>query len=246
MICTTLKTKNNHVPSQIPNLYVDLYAEMSTQQNGSLNTADSSLTRSVWTFGGLATTAATNGARPTYLTNPPRVTNNSRTAVAGTAMPSLGILNFGVFSRPSANWYDMTIFGVINVNAISHPGGAFMTQSNYSVWVCAGSNLPVLTDTTSALLSDTTTTGLHVVTIQQNGSANFSVRIDNGTTLSRGQRLFFGDVQFGVGRYNSSTLYSTSPNSFRRLIAYRGVLSTDEIIRVRNYLSAVYGTPTYA
>lgn len=245
MISTSLKNQNNYIPSQIPDLYVDLYAEMSTQQDGSLVNANF---QGVWAFGGLATTAATNGARPTYLTNPPRVTNNARTAVAGTAMPSLGVVNFLNNAAPFFNQYDFTIFGVINVNATSHPGGAFMTlrDSSNSVWVCAGSNLPVLTNSTSALLSDTITTGLHVVTIQQNGGANFSFRIDNRTTLSYGQRLFTGDVQFGVGKYNSSTLYSTLPNSFRRLIAYRRALSTDEIIRVRNYLSAVYGTLAYA
>jgi hypothetical protein len=244
MISTSLKNQNNYIPSRIPDLSLDLYAEMSRQLDGSLVNANF---QGVWAFGGLATTAATNQARPTYRANPPSVINNSRTAVAGTAMPSLGVVNFLNNAAPFHNQYDFTIFGVINVNATSHPGGAFMTllNSSNSVWVCAGSNLPVLTNSTSALLSDTITTGLHVVTIQQNG-ANFSFRSDNSTTLSYGQRLFLGDVQFGVGRYNSSTLYSTLPNNFRRLIAYRRTLSTDEIIRVRNYLSAVYGTPTYA
>lgn len=250
MISTSLKNQNNYVPSQISNLHFDLYAQMSTLLNGSLVDDTVALSQQISTFGGLAVTVATNGNRPTYLRNPSRVTNFARTATSPTVMPSLGVVNFINTAAPIANWYDFTMFGVINVNATSHPGGAFMTarDANPSVWLCAGSNLPILTTNTSVLLSDTITTGLHVVTIQQSGSqfgTSFSIRFDNRTTLLT-TRQFTGDIQFGVGRYNSSTLYSTLPNNFRRLIGYRRALSTNEIIRVRNYLSQVYGTLAYA
>ena len=247
MISTSLKNQNNYIPSQISNLYVDIYAQMSTLLNGSLVDDTVAFSQQISTFGGVlgVTNYSVNNGKPTYIRNPPRVTNYAASSSSAT-MPSLGTLDFFNNASPPANFYDFTIFGVLNVLATSHPGGAFMNTGNSSIWVCAGSNLPVLTNSTSAILSGTTTTGLHVITIRQNGTTDFSVRIDNNTILSSTARYFTGATQLGLGRYNTNIVYSSSPNNFRRLIAYRKALSTDEIIRVRNYLSVVYGTLAYA
>lgn len=245
MISTTLKTQNNYIPSSISNIFLDLYAEMSTQQNGSLCNANF---QTVYTFGGLATVAYTvNNARPTFLTGPSRVTNSSQqnSSLGIASMPSLGVISFYNSSAPFGNQYDFTIFAVLNVNSTSHPGGAFMTDGNYSFWLCGGTSQPLLTSASAVLLTDTFTTGLKVVMIQRNGN-NLSIRVNNNTLQTLLQpNTFISNVYLGVGRYNNIS-YATTPTSFRRLIGYRKAISTDEIIKVRNYLNKLYGTLAYA
>lgn len=257
MICTTLKTKNNHVPSQIPNLYFDAYPELSTNSVGALCTANA---EGVYVYGGaLGVTTASNGGRPTYRPNAfglrssvlnHTVNGNSNAAVAGASLgsisnPFIGAPNTGPDFTHIGNF---TIFAVVAIVTGTFPtsnSAAFLTDENNTFWLCGGASNPILTTTNSALITGTVPTGLAVVVIQRN-QYSLSIRINNGTLHSYTQpNTFYGLWKFGSGRYNSN-LYYTGGLYFGRMIAYRRALSTDEIIRVRNYLSAVYGTPTYA
>jgi hypothetical protein len=244
MISTSLKNQNNHVPSQIPNLYFDAYAQLSTNSVGALCTTNA---EGVYTYGGvLGVTTATNGGRPTYrpLVNPISVLNYSSLGGSSSTVASVGVVA-SPFIPAQPYGYDLTIFGVVNIQNGTFPNGAFFADNNNTFWLCGGASQPILTTTTTALITDTVPAGLAVVVIQRSGYI-LSIRINNGTLNSYTQpNTFTSNWKFGAGRYNTS-LYYTGGLYFGRMIAYRRALSTDEIISVRNYLSAVYGTLAYA
>jgi len=250
MICTTLKAKNNHVPSQIPNLYFDAYPELSTNSVGALCTANA---EGVYVYGGaLGVTTAPNGGRPTYRLNVlglrSSVLNYTSNGVSNSTVASLGDISNPFIGGTVVNGvpvYDFTIFAVVAIVNGTFPNGAFFTDDNNTFWLLGGASQPILTTTTTALITGTVPTGLAVVVIQKSGY-NLSIRINNETLNNYFQpNTFLSRWKFGSGRYNSN-LYYTGGLYFGRMIAYRRALSTDEIIRVRNYLSAVYGTSTYA
>jgi len=252
MISTSLKNQNNHVPSQIPNLYFDAYPELSTNSVGALCTANF---EGVYVYGGaLGVTTAPNGGRPTYRlanSNIPikHVINYYTNGNSNSNVASLGDISNPFIGGTVVNGvpvYDFTIFAVVNIlNFLTFPAAAFLTDGGNTFWLCGGASQPILTTTTTARITGTVPAGLAVVVIQRN-QYNLSIRINNGTLNSVTQpNTFAFRWKFGSGRYNSN-LYYTGDLLFGRMIAYRRALSTDEIIRVRNYLSKVYGTLAYA
>jgi hypothetical protein len=250
MISTALKNQNNHAPSQIPNLYFDAYPELSTNSVGALCTANA---EGVYVYGGaLGVTTAPNGGRPTYRPNAlglrSSVLNYSSLGGSSATTASLGDISNPFIGGTVVNGvpvYDFTIFAVVAIVNGTFPNGAFLTDGNNTFWLCGGASQPILTNTTTALITDTVPAGLAVVVIQKSGY-NLSIRINNGTLNNYFQpNTFLSRWKFGSGRYNSN-LYYTGGLYFGRMIAYRRALSTDEITKVRNYLSAVYGTLAYA
>jgi hypothetical protein len=254
MISTSLKNQNNHVPSQIPNLYFDAYPELSTNSVGALCTANA---EGVYVYGGaLGVTTASNGGRPTYRPNAlglrSSVLNYSSNGGSSSTVSSLGSISNPFIGAPNTGpdytyQYDCTIFAVVGIiDGLTHPRAAFFSDGNNTFWLCGGASQPIFTDgSSSVFITDTVPAGLAVVVIKRS-QYYLSIRINNGTLNSVTQPNTFSLLwQFGAGRYNTS-LYYTGSLYFGRTIAYRRALSTDEIIRVRNYLSAVYGTSTYA
>lgn len=255
MISTALKNQNNHVPSQIPNLYFDAYPELSTNSVGALCTANA---EGVYVYGGaLGVTTAPNGGRPTYRPNVfglrSSVLNYTSNGGSSATVASLGSISNPFIGAPNTgpdftHASNFTIFAVVAiVNGIfaSSNSAAFLTDGNNTFWLCGGASQPIFTNTTTALITGTVPTGLAVVVIQRSQYI-LSIRINNGTLNSYTQpNTFQGLWKFGSGRYNSN-LYYTGGLYFGRTIAYRRTLSTNEIIRVRNYLSRVYGTLAYA
>lgn len=244
MICTTLKAKNSHIPSQIANLYFDIYPQLSTNSVGALCTTNA---EGVYTYGGvLGVTTASNGGRPTYrpLTNPLSVLNYSSLGGSSATVATVGVLS-SPFIPAQPYGYDFTMFGVVNIQNGTFPNGAFFADDSNTFWLCGGASRPILTTTSTALITDTVPAGLAVVVIQRSGYY-LSVRINNGTLNSYLQpNTFTSNWKFGAGRYNTS-LYYTGGLFFGRMIVYRRALSTNEITQVRNYLNKVYGTLAYA
>jgi hypothetical protein len=262
MISTSLKNQNNHVPSQIPNLYFDAYPELSTNSVGALCTTNAEL---VYVYGGaLGVTTSSTGGRPTYRPNAlgllrSSVLNYVSNGNSNSTVSSLGSISYPLLGAPNTGpdytyQNDFTIFAVVAIINGTFPTsnpldavntGAFLTDGSNTFWLCGGASQPILTTYSSALITDAVPTGLAVVVIQRS-QYYLSIRINNGTLNSyRQPNTFSGLWKFGVGRYNTS-LYYTGGLFFGRMIAYRRALSTDEITRVRNYLSAVYGTLAYA
>jgi hypothetical protein len=250
MISTALKNQNNHVPSQIPNLYFDAYPELSTNSVGALCTANA---ERVYVYGGgLGVTTAPNGGRPTYRPNAlglrSSVLNFATNGNSNSTVASLGDISNPFIGGTVVNGvpvYDFTIFAVVAIVNGTFPNGAFLTDGNSTFWLRGGASQPILTTTTTAIITNTVPAGLAVVVIQRNQYI-LSIRINNGTLNSVTQpSSFVLRWKFGSGRYNSN-LYYTGGLYFGRMIAYRRALSTNEIIRVRNYLSQVYGTLAYA
>ena len=255
MISTSLKNQNNHVPSQITNLYFDAYPELSTNSVGALCTANA---EGVYVYGGaLGVTTAPNGGRPTYRPNAlglrSSVLNFTTNGNSNATVASLGSISNPFIGAPntgpdSTHVYNFTIFAVVGIvtgTFATSNSAAFLHDSQNTFWLCGGASNPILTTASTALITGTVPTGLAVVVIQRN-QYYLSIRINNGTLHSYLQPNTFSQLwKFGSGRYNSN-LYYTGGLYFGRTIAYRRALSTDEIIRVRNYLSAVYGTLAYA
>jgi|694.fasta_scaffold05001_2 hypothetical protein len=254
MISTALKNQNNHVPSQIPNLYFDAYPELSTNSVGALCTANF---EGVYVYGGaLAVTTAPNGGRPTYrlvssFLPIKGVINNQTNGNSNPTVASLGDISNPFIGAPNTgpnftHQGNFTIFAVVNIfSSLTFPTAAFFTDGSNTFWLCGGASQPILTTGTTATITNTVPTGLAVVVIQRNQYI-LSIRINNGTLNSVTQpNTFLSRWKFGSGRYNSN-LYYTGNLIFGRMIAYRRTLSTNEIITVRNYLSQVYGTLAYA
>lgn len=247
MICTTLKAKNNHVPSQIPNLYFDVYPQNSTNSVGVLCTTNAEV---VYSYGGIGTTSSTNGARPTYRINVAALIPSVLNPTTNGASPSAdfnGLYNITSLGKVSPFFgfqpygYDFTIFGIVNIVG-TFPICPFMHGGGTSFWLPVGASQTILTNGNTVVVSGTVAAGKNIVMIRKSGY-DISIRIGN-TAYSAFQVNTLFHWQFGVGYYNS--LVYTGGLYFGRMIAYRRALSTNEIISITNYLSAVYGTPTYA